>query len=117
MYCLSMLNSMLVVPTSPTFFVGYLWRCATVVLQYLENHNNFPKGCYLPLPHHALAYYPCADYFVGKKVIELGAGTGLVGIAMAKLGVLAGVSARPFNHVFKHQVRIQSLLILIVCWG
>jgi len=46
---------------------GYIWRSAMVMLNYLENEKNFKR-----------------DHFKSKKVLEVGAGTGLVGIAMAK---------------------------------
>lgn len=46
-----------------------MWRCATVITDYFQNENIFP-----------------AEHFKGKKVVEVGAGTGLTGIALGKIG-------------------------------
>eukprot|EP01121_Diplochlamys_sp_Union-15-3_P013585 TRINITY_DN4240_c0_g1_i3.p1 TRINITY_DN4240_c0_g1~~TRINITY_DN4240_c0_g1_i3.p1 ORF type:complete len:136 (-),score=19.28 TRINITY_DN4240_c0_g1_i3:21-428(-) len=46
-----------------------VWDCALVLLKYLENKDDFPT-----------------DFFKGKRVIELGAGTGVIGIALAFMG-------------------------------
>jgi predicted nicotinamide N-methyase len=44
---------------------------------------------------NAFTHRVVADHFAGKTVIELGAGTGLVGIALAKLGMfILGYSQR-----------------------
>src|SRR5690349_19187909 len=48
---------------------GYVWRAAAVLIRYLENKKVFPEG-----------------HFHQKRVLELGAGTGLVGIALLQAG-------------------------------
>jgi len=46
-----------------------VWDAAIVLCKYFENIEDFPVG-----------------FFKNKKVIELGAGTGLVGLALSRLG-------------------------------
>eukprot|EP00697_Spironema_sp_BW2_P001773 gnl/Spiro4/12396_TR6547_c0_g1_i1.p1 gnl/Spiro4/12396_TR6547_c0_g1~~gnl/Spiro4/12396_TR6547_c0_g1_i1.p1 ORF type:complete len:194 (+),score=18.45 gnl/Spiro4/12396_TR6547_c0_g1_i1:59-640(+) len=46
-----------------------VWDGAVVLSQYFNNEKIFPSG-----------------FFHGKRVLELGAGTGLCGIALARLG-------------------------------
>jgi predicted nicotinamide N-methyase len=48
---------------------GNLWHAAMYMCHYFQNKERFPDG-----------------FFVGKRVIELGSGTGLVGICLRKLG-------------------------------
>ena len=49
---------------------GYLWRAETVVLKYLETKSVFPE-----------------NFWNNKYIVELGAGTGLLGLYMAKIGI------------------------------
>lgn len=49
---------------------GNLWHAALFMCHYLDNATRFPPG-----------------FFDGKRAIELGAGTGLVGITLLRLGV------------------------------
>jgi predicted nicotinamide N-methyase len=49
-----------------------VWDSALVLIKYLENVEEFPL-----------------NYFRGKRVVELGAGTGAVGIAIGMLGAEA----------------------------
>jgi len=46
-----------------------VWDAALVLCKYFENVEEFPIG-----------------YFTGKKIIELGAGTGCVGLVLSRLG-------------------------------
>jgi predicted nicotinamide N-methyase len=48
---------------------GTVWDAAIVLIKYFENLEEFPIG-----------------FFKGKKIIELGSGTGLVGIVIGLLG-------------------------------
>jgi hypothetical protein len=47
---------------------GKIWECANVMIDYFVWKNEQMKG----------------ELFKNKKIIELGAGTGLVGLAVAK---------------------------------
>ncbi|PRP73949.1 hypothetical protein PROFUN_08142 [Planoprotostelium fungivorum] len=53
---------------------GHLWRSATVLMSFMENTTHFP-----PQEDGKSHWYK-------KRIIELGAGTGLLGIALAKTG-------------------------------
>ena len=46
-----------------------VWDAAIVLCSFLENHKYFPPG-----------------FWRGKKVLDLGSGTGVVGIATCVLG-------------------------------
>ena len=48
---------------------GNLWHAALYMCHYFENKERFPEG-----------------FFNGKRVVDLGSGTGLVGICLRKLG-------------------------------
>eukprot|EP01102_Stenamoeba_stenopodia_P019397 TRINITY_DN7312_c0_g2_i1.p1 TRINITY_DN7312_c0_g2~~TRINITY_DN7312_c0_g2_i1.p1 ORF type:complete len:197 (-),score=79.65 TRINITY_DN7312_c0_g2_i1:27-578(-) len=48
---------------------GYAWRAAAVLIKYLENRNVFAEGV-----------------FKDKRILEVGSGTGMVGIALSKAG-------------------------------
>jgi hypothetical protein len=50
-------------PPSSSISLGFLWRSALVLLDYLANRTIFPDG-----------------HFKGKNVLEVGAGTGIVGM-------------------------------------
>eukprot|EP01121_Diplochlamys_sp_Union-15-3_P013586 TRINITY_DN4240_c0_g1_i4.p1 TRINITY_DN4240_c0_g1~~TRINITY_DN4240_c0_g1_i4.p1 ORF type:complete len:224 (-),score=30.23 TRINITY_DN4240_c0_g1_i4:4-675(-) len=62
-----------------------VWDCALVLLKYLENKDDFPT-----------------DFFKGKRVIELGAGTGVIESQASKALVLYYSSALPtFRFLYK----------------
>lgn len=48
---------------------GKVWECANIIIDYFVWKNEQTKG----------------DIFRNKRIVELGAGTGLVGLALAKL--------------------------------
>ena len=54
---------------NPKLLGATVWDAAIVFLKFLDNEKNF-------LP----------NYFLGKKTIDIGSGTGLVGIVAALLG-------------------------------
>jgi len=54
---------------------GYLWRAETVTLQYLENMNVFPEG-----------------HWKDKYVIEVGSGTGLIGLFLVHVGAYVALT-------------------------
>ena len=59
---------------------GHIWRCATVIMDYFQNQDVFP-----------------GDHFRGKKVVEVGAGTGVTGIGLAMGG--ANVTLTDQKHI------------------
>jgi len=85
---------------------GHLWRCATILLKYFENEKLFPKR-----------------FFEGKRILEVGAGTGLVGIALSKIGAIVTLTDLQFllplmnenihlNNLSPEQIQAKEL-----CWG
>jgi predicted nicotinamide N-methyase len=48
-------------------WTGYIWRAAVLMLQYMEKKFSL-------------------DNIQNKKILEIGAGTGLVSLALAKAG-------------------------------
>eukprot|EP01117_Protostelium_nocturnum_P019301 TRINITY_DN8336_c0_g1_i1.p1 TRINITY_DN8336_c0_g1~~TRINITY_DN8336_c0_g1_i1.p1 ORF type:complete len:298 (-),score=104.39 TRINITY_DN8336_c0_g1_i1:211-1104(-) len=90
---------------------GHLWRSATVLMTYLENKTVFPDK------------EDGISFWNGKKVIELGAGTGLLGIALAKIGAQVILTDQEsLVPLMRENARLngiqdQELLIEELWWG
>ena len=84
--------------SSSSFAVGHLWRSSTILLRYLENEAMFlPDGTRNDellgdvIYGETMARAACikevpTSHFCGKRVLELGSGTGLLGISLSKAG-------------------------------
>jgi len=67
---------------------GTVWDAALVLAKYFENTTVFPPG-----------------YFKGKRILELGSGTGLIGIVLALLGANVIVTdQQPLLKLMNHNI-------------
>jgi len=82
-------------------------------LAFGTGHHGTTRGCLLLLDHLLKAYRP-------RRVLDLGTGTGVLGIAAAKalkIGVLAGDIDRPSVKVARENARLNETgdLVQVIC--
>lgn len=70
-----------------------VWDAALVLAKFLENTSHFPPTPRVPVAAganggrgHSGHAVPARRFWEGKKVVDLGSGTGVVGLAVAVLG-------------------------------
>ncbi len=68
-----------------------VWDAALVLAKFLENPLYFPRPSSTDAAEDfcgrgRVGVATCGGYWMGKKVVDLGSGTGVVGLAAALLG-------------------------------
>jgi len=92
---------------NPGFNIGArVWDCAVMVSKYCEKHKHLWQN---------------------KRIIEVGAGTGIVGLVLARLGaqnVMLTDLPVVVNHILKKQIDInwkihseKNVKAKVLCWG
>ncbi len=76
-----------VLETDPGVFQSILWQSKSTNVWW-----SLPYACTLSAQHNAMLTQP---YVAGKRCIELGAGVGLVGLALARLGAQVTLTDKP----------------------
>eukprot|EP01116_Phalansterium_solitarium_P012447 TRINITY_DN28726_c0_g1_i1.p1 TRINITY_DN28726_c0_g1~~TRINITY_DN28726_c0_g1_i1.p1 ORF type:complete len:215 (+),score=36.36 TRINITY_DN28726_c0_g1_i1:63-707(+) len=72
---------------------GNVWDAALVLCKYFENAEDFPAG-----------------FFEGKRVVELGAGTGVVGLVLASQGAKVVITDRaPLVPLMSDNITVNKL--------